>query len=701
MSIRTRPSRHQPAKDQHFNLCSVRYGKNIRRPRRYQDSETSWSSVGRHMADDDTIYEVNSPYRQPPRSARTSNHQTHASRAALSFQKDERGWVDLTAGEGGESNPPAFETSDIGLGLSEIQPRESSDMDDEPPSSGSRNNSLFFGSAVSSDLPRPPPSRAVRKETQLPPIITSTPHPEPGQTHGGQVDDLREIHHSSLASRLRNIVAANRKTVVKTLPIPEHLRSDATVSESTSPTSSNPSPTRNTTPSPSNSIDHKQRGHGYNATYSSSSFSDDESFLPLPSPATAMTPSVSTSQFSPTHHTTKYITQSVTPSPTDMEGIKADDPIREGDHETNIPILSASPSYAPRKRQEIPSVVDHPILGDSAYEENKPHSYVSKKSHLYDTTQAKYSASPLGNNREERMIGKTIWKFRIQKLLGVGAFSKVYLVECTETGKKYAIKMISKDRLALDSRIRSSIDREVAILEYIDHPNVVHLDCTMETEHHFCLVLEHVDGGELYDYVEKLHKNLTPGQTVDEMLIKRLFLQLVNVMIWLHEKHIVHRDLKLENILVSSASDSDVPVLKLSDFGLARVIEVKNPILRTRCGSEEYAAPEIIQNTGYDGRKTDTWALGVILYALLVGYLPFMYNPARGEKVSHLFYRILSSSQVKWPSEWTKDPSRSISQEAKDVVNRLLTRQPDKRIDLTEVKNMAWFNDCDLDVDMA
>lgn len=155
------------------------------------------------------------------------------------------------------------------------------------------------------------------------------------------------------------------------------------------------------------------------------------------------------------------------------------------------------------------------------------------------------------------------------------------------------------------------------------------------------------------------------------------------------------------DILISSTSGSNVPTLKLSDFGLARVIELDNPMLRTRCGSEEYAAPEIIQNTGYDGRKTDTWALGVILYALLVGYLPFMYNPARGEKVSHLFYRILSSSQVKWPSEWTKDPSRSISQEAKDVVNRLLTRQPDKRIDLTEVQKMPWFNDCDLDVDMA
>jgi len=618
----------------------------------------------------------------------------------LSFQQ--RGWVELGAGDGGDTNANFEATDNVGLGLSDIQSRESSEMDDEPPSSGHRNNSLFFGSAVSSDLPRPPPSRTMRKEPQLPPIITSS-HLNEYSSAG----DVRESHHSSLADRLRNIVAANRKTVVKTLPIPEHLRSDIPVSESSSPTSSNPSPTRNTTPSPSNSVDHKQRGHSYNPTFSSSSFSDDDSFLPLPSPAMAMTPSVSTSQFSSAVHSTKYIAHSSTSSPTDSDDhsrAKVDlDDDDDDNYGTNIPILSASPSYAPRKRQEIPSVIDFPILGDSVYEEhNKPTTtHISKKSHMFEP-HAKYSASPLGSKREERMIGKTIWKFRIQKLLGVGAFSKVYLVDCTETGKKYAIKMISKDRLALDSRIRSSIDREVAILEYIDHPNVVQLDCTMETEHHFCLVLEHVDGGELYDYVEKLHGSLSAGQTVDEMLVKRLFLQLVNVMIWLHEKHIVHRDLKLENILVSSTtSEHDVPVLKLSDFGLARVIDIDNPMLRTRCGSEEYAAPEIIQNTGYDGRQTDTWALGVILYALLVGYLPFMYNPARGEKVSHLFYRILSNSQVKWPSEWTKDPSRSISEAAKDVVSKLLTRQPEKRITLSEVKTLPWFSDCDLDVKMG
>lgn len=458
MSIRTRPSRHHSS-NVYLHSYSVSYGKNIRSSRRCLDSldpGCGYNDVLGRFNTDDTSYDVNGPCRRPPRSARTScQPHTNASRAGLTFQQQERGWVELGTGDGGETNPNFEETNHVGLGLSDIQPRESSEMDDEPPSSGSRNNSLFFGSAVSSDLPRPPPSRTMRKE--LPPIITSTPVPD------SSAGEVRESHHSSLANRLRNIVAANRKTVVKTLPIPEHLRSDVTVSESSSPTSSNPSPTRNTTPSPSNSIDHKQRGHSYNATYSSSSFSDDDSFLPLPSPATAMTPSVSTSQFSPTIHAAKYMAQSSTPSPTDSEDrVLANKLDVEDDYGTSIPILSASPSYAPRKRQEIPSVVDFPILGDSAYEEHKP--TVSKKGHMFDT-HAKYSASPLGNKREERMIGKTIWKFRIQKLLGVGAFSKVYLVDCTETGKKYAIKMISKDRLAHDSRIRSSIDREVAILE--------------------------------------------------------------------------------------------------------------------------------------------------------------------------------------------------------------------------------------------
>lgn len=459
-------NRVRRGRELHPNLNDYHpYGKIMGRSRRYDPLLTKQNRQSIDV-DDDSIYDVNGPYRTTiVRCAYAGRHQTRASRAGLTFNQQQRGWVDLNAGEGGATAEASnFDElpDNVGLGLTTI-PRETSETEDQPPSSGSRNNSLFFGSEITSDFPRPPPSRTMKKDTKLAPINTSAPIPE------STSEDIRETHHSSLASRLRNIVAANRRTVVKTLPIPEHLRSDVSVSETSSPTSSTTSPTRNTTPSPSNSIDHKHREHSYISGFSSSSYSDDDSFLPLPSPAVAVTPSASTSSLNPSMHATKYIARSTTPSPTDSEGHLA-----PGDNESTIPILSASPSYKPRKKREIPSVVDFPLLGDSVYDEKERPSknQYASKSYLLDH-QSKYHASPLGSKKEERMIGKTIWKFRIQKLLGVGAFSKVYLVECTETGKKYAIKMISKDRLALDSRIRSSIDREVAILEV----NASHQQC--------------------------------------------------------------------------------------------------------------------------------------------------------------------------------------------------------------------------------
>ena len=124
--------------------------------------------------------------------------------------------------------------------------------------------------------------------------------------------------------------------------------------------------------------------------------------------------------------------------------------------------------------------------------------------------------------------------------------------------------------------------------------------------------------------------------------------------------------------------------LKITDFGLARVVDPNEPTLTTRCGSEEYAAPEIVQSIGYDGRSTDTWCIGIILYALLVGYLPFTYNATKGEKLSHLFHRIVTA-QVKWPTE------DKISPEAKEVVDRILVRQAEKRISLDQIKSLNWF----------
>ncbi|CEP15757.1 hypothetical protein [Parasitella parasitica] len=281
------------------------------------------------------------------------------------------------------------------------------------------------------------------------------------------------------------------------------------------------------------------------------------------------------------------------------------------------------------------------------------------------------------------IAGSSIGGYHIVKLLGVGAFSRVYLASNPQ-GKLVAIKTIQKGKLLDDPRVRSSIEREVGILNYIDHPNIVHLEATLETEQMMCIVLEYVEGGELFDCVQQMHHQLSLTHTsVDETLVKTLFLQLLHAVRYLHEHNIVHRDLKLENILIHKQSDQEI--LKITDFGLARVVDPESPLLVTRCGSEEYAAPEIVQQQDYDGRKTDTWALGIILYSLLVGYLPFRYDRRKGERVSQLFYRIVRA-EVKWPQDCV------ISTEAKQVVQAILERDPAKRISLSDIQNLGWFH---------
>ncbi|KAI9319839.1 kinase-like domain-containing protein [Dichotomocladium elegans] len=319
-------------------------------------------------------------------------------------------------------------------------------------------------------------------------------------------------------------------------------------------------------------------------------------------------------------------------------------------HEQIIPVIVTSPTLSPGKKNKLPSLVEEPHLGD--LEDRNNSSLPSARfSELMMREHKFLSPSPV-QYTEENIVGKQIGEYRIGRMLGVGAFSKVYLAIKHKT--PYAIKMISKKRIAEDARVRSS-------------------------------------GGELFDFVQKMHEQLhAESKKVDEGLVRRIFLELVRVVQWLHEHNVVHRDLKLENILIHMDMDTGEPHLKVTDFGLARVIDPEAPTLTTRCGSEEYSAPEIVQGLGYDGRKTDTWALGVILYALLVGYLPFMYNPSRGEKVSHLFYRIISSD-YRWPLSWQQRPELAVSRQARHVVGCMLQRNPDKRIALSDIERLDWL----------
>ncbi|KAE8265113.1 hypothetical protein A4X09_0g6762 [Tilletia walkeri] len=203
----------------------------------------------------------------------------------------------------------------------------------------------------------------------------------------------------------------------------------------------------------------------------------------------------------------------------------------------------------------------------------------------------------------------------------------------------YALKMLEREPCRTNQRMKVSWVREVEVLKHISHPSLIHLVRSFCTPTYNILVLEAVSGGELFDLVAQHHADIIAPR---EWLVRRLMGELANAVGWMHRVNLVHRDIKLENILLtkdlrtcqpltpsslppySPTTTQPQPLLKLTDFGLSRFIDPATPHLETRCGSEEYAAPELIMGRRYDGRKTDAWALGVVGYALLTGSLPFL-----------------------------------------------------------------------------
>jgi serine/threonine protein kinase len=155
---------------------------------------------------------------------------------------------------------------------------------------------------------------------------------------------------------------------------------------------------------------------------------------------------------------------------------------------------------------------------------------------------------------------------------------------------------------------------EVGILLRLNrHPNVVKLFETFETGRHILLVMELCAGGDLLNYVRKRKK-------LDEDIAKYLFKQIIEGLGYLHSKSILHRDIKLDNILLDGKGQ-----VKIADFGVSKLVK-PNEIMREQCGTPAYIAPEIIKDQGYTGFKADLWSAGVVLYAMLYGTVPFKAN---------------------------------------------------------------------------
>ncbi|XP_052125830.1 serine/threonine-protein kinase MARK2-like isoform X6 [Frankliniella occidentalis] len=220
--------------------------------------------------------------------------------------------------------------------------------------------------------------------------------------------------------------------------------------------------------------------------------------------------------------------------------------------------------------------------------------------------------TPGGGGRTPSSRSRTdephIGKYRLLKTIGKGNFAKVKLAKHIPTGKEVAIKIIDKTQLNPGSL--QKLFREVRIMKMLDHPNIVKLFQVIETEKTLYLVMEYASGGEVFDYLV-LHGRMKEKEA------RAKFRQIVSAVQYCHQKKIIHRDLKAENLLLDSEMN-----IKIADFGFSNEFTPGNK-LDTFCGSPPYAAPELFQGKKYDGPEVDVWSLGVILYTLVSGSLPF------------------------------------------------------------------------------
>ncbi|XP_066840747.1 MAP/microtubule affinity-regulating kinase 4 isoform X1 [Anser cygnoides] len=256
-----------------------------------------------------------------------------------------------------------------------------------------------------------------------------------------------------------------------------------------------------------------------------------------------------------------------------------------------------------------------------------------------------------------------VGNYRLLRTIGKGNFAKVKLARHVLTGKEVAIKIIDKTQLNPTSL--QKLFREVRIMKGLNHPNIVKLFEVIETEKTLYLVMEYASAGEVFDY-------LVSHGRMKEKEARAKFRQIVSAVHYCHQKNIVHRDLKAENLLL----DADANI-KIADFGFSNEFRLGSK-LDTFCGSPPYAAPELFQGKKYDGPEVDIWSLGVILYTLVSGSLPF-----DGHNLKELRERVLRG-KYRVPFYMSTD--------CENILRRFLVLNPAKRCTLEQIMKDKWIN---------
>ena len=285
---------------------------------------------------------------------------------------------------------------------------------------------------------------------------------------------------------------------------------------------------------------------------------------------------------------------------------------------------------------------------------NKP---VRNKSELIKQHNINFSSS--------NMIGD----FTLDKTIGSGTFGKVKVGKHLPTGETVAIKVLEKSKIKSNEDL-DRIKREMSILMNLKHENIIEVYDILEDSKCYYIIMENITGGELFSLIVE-------EKRLNEKLASLFFFQLINGLEEIHYNNIAHRDLKPENLIFTENK-----ILKIIDFGLSNNCVDKQK-LSTPCGSPCYASPEMILGDNYEGKIIDIWAVGVILYAMVCGYLPFE------EKNHELLFKSICRCKLDYPEH--------ISNSAKSMINQLLVTNPDKRIRIDEIKKQPFYKQGELE----
>ncbi|KAJ2798229.1 hypothetical protein H4R20_004898, partial [Coemansia guatemalensis] len=320
---------------------------------------------------------------------------------------------------------------------------------------------------------------------------------------------------------------------------------------------------------------------------------------------------------------------------------------------------SQPPSHQQQQQQQLKTKGGAQLHSGMPSQQGRPSAPTTQSSHRRDIS----SRHPGHRERREQRIGD----FIIKQTLGKGTFSKVCMAEHRATKQKFALKFIKPKSPQGGSTDKHNIrvEREIKLLSLLYHPNIVRLYDVIQNPKFTMIVMEHNSGGELLHHIRKrgrLHENEA----------RNLFRQIVSAMDYTHRNCIIHRDLKMENVMLDNEGR-----IRIIDYGFANTFEWDKQ-LDTFCGSPFYAAPEMVNGIKYTGPEVDIWSMGVILFFMLCGRTPF-----EGDLLKEIYDKI-SRGKFTMPSFLSKD--------AQGLLQQILTVDPKLRISMKGIIEHPWTN---------